>query len=203
MYSPKIINIGERFQSAYGFVPVMLTNEKGMPGGQYLPAFGVKTYDALQLEQTFEDVAIYGNGHDLEFKGNMISKSGSLGKVFAPPPMISYRRAKKLIITNVDGTDTEVVERFNNGVWEMTIQGLLVDMEEHLFPKDKLTILNDIFEIGAVFNVTGEWFEALKIDSIYLLEFMPGGVQGYMDTVTYTIVARSIKPVEFFLNGEA
>lgn len=189
-------------QAAYGIVPVMLTNERGVPGSQYVPAFGVETYEALQEPQTFEDMSLYGNGFDLQFKGDIITKSGSLGKVFAPPPIIAYRRAKKLIITNVDGTDSEVVERWNNGVYELTIQGLLVDMENHVFPKDRLATLNDVFEVGATFDVTSDWFEALKIDSIYLLDFMPGGVQGFQDTVTYTIVARSIKPVEFFINGE-
>ena len=203
MYSP--VNLAPRFQAAFGYVPavpLLLTNERGMPGSQYVPAFGVQVYKSLEENQTFEDMSIYGNGYDLQFAGNLITKSGSLGTVFAPPPIIGYRKAKKLVIGDTNGEEGEVVEVWKNGSWELVIQGIMVDMENHVFPKDKLATMNKVFDVKNVFDISGDWFEALNIESIYFLEFMPVGVQGFMDTISYTLIARSIKPIEFYLNGE-
>lgn len=204
-YRPKVItDLSARYGAALGYVPSvpLLKPSEGIPGSQYAPAGNLQVYKSLERNQTFEDFNISGNGFDLQFSANAITQSGQLGNIFAPPPLISFRKAKKLIITEVNGSDAEVVERFNSGAWEIVMDGLIVDMENHVFPLSKLEALRKLFDVNEVFDVSGDIFNALDIQSFYCMEFMPAGVQAYQDTVRFNLVCRSIKPVEFFLNNE-
>lgn len=198
--SQLLIDLAPRYQSAYGFVPLLKPNLT-IPGGQYLPVLGsVGLIDNTQ--SNFEDTTFINGTTELFFAGSPLTKSGHLGNVFAPPVMVGYRKAKKAIITGIDDTDSEIVERYGDGAWEITIQGILVDMVQHKFPLSKLESLRKFFEIPDYVDVVGPIWDVLGIKSIWFSEFLPAGVQGFQDTVSFILQARSIKPVEFYLNGE-
>lgn len=195
---PKLlIDLTPRFQSAFGFAPTLRQLEP-IPGGQYLPyPGGAAVYDS---NWGFEDLGLRGNGFDLHFGGAALTKSGKLGNVYAPPPMVAFRKSKKLSITELDGDGGEVVEVFGSGSWEIRLQGLLVDMEAHRFPFDKLATLRKFFETNAVFEVVGQMFDALGIYSIYFMDTEIVPLQGFEDTCSFSLSARATKPAEFYLN---
>ena len=200
----KVIDLGKRYSSAFGRVAVSQ--------GQSLQKVDFKNKTGLSnvyatSSGSFEEMTLKGNGFELLF-ASFLGNDSKTGKVFAPPPMMSFARTKKITATAIDDSDedptndAEVVERYNSGKWEIDIQGLLIDMVNHQFPKSHLDVLNQVFEQNAVFEVEGDWFDALKIKSIYIESFSPAGVQGFEDTIQFSMKAYGIKPVEFFLKNK-
>lgn len=197
------IDIAGRWKSALGYgkaVP-FLTPEP-MPINQISLYGDAKAYSAGDM--TFEDILLENKeaNINLHFGAKMITKSGALGEIFAPPPMVAWRKVKNLIITPIDGTDGEVVERYGDNAWDIRMQGLLVDMENHEFPLGRLEQLRKMFETSDHFKIASDIFNALGIANVYFYDIDIAGIAGFKDTVTYNLGARSIKPIEFFLNGE-
>lgn len=121
--------------------------------------------------------------------------------VLAPPPMLSFQRCKQIVTTNVDGSDAVVVESFGAKPWEITIDGILVDTEEHHYPQEQLRKFRELFEVNAMFDVLDcEVLDDIGVRSLYIenLESL-NFVEGYQDTVKYKLKAKSIQPVEFFI----
>lgn len=121
--------------------------------------------------------------------------------ILAPPPMLSFTRDKQIVTTGVDGSDAIVVESFGVNPWVITIEGILVDMEEHLYPQVQLRKLRELFEVNAMFDVLAcEVLDDLGVRSLYIenLESLKF-VDGYQDTVKYILKAKSMQPVEFFI----
>lgn len=205
------LNFAARFQSAFGVVPMLTSNHRTIPGSQYLPIIGaVKQFSTA--DSVFEDTEFKIGDEVLYFAGGRLTKTGTGGNVFAPPLIWVPRKAKNMIITNLDNgatteeelekTGSEVVERWGDSEWEVSIQGLLIDAEQRQFPLEKLQRLRKFFEKPSPVEVSGQIWDVLGIRTIWFGEFIPTGVPGFQDTVSFTLQARSIQPVEFFLNGE-
>ena len=108
-----MIDIASRFKSAYGIIPVHAQRPQ-IPGGQYLPIVsGVDVYQNTE-DLSFEDMDIKGGDYELKFAGGKLTKSGTLGNVFAPPIMCLFRKAKRLIETPLDGDGGVIVERYGD-----------------------------------------------------------------------------------------
>lgn len=208
-----ITTFEQQFKAAFGVLPLLTSNYRTIPGSQYLPIIAeVGTY--ADPPSVFEETEFTIGQQTLNFSGGKLTKSGSLGNVFAPPIIWVARKMKNVIITNVDGginndgnttqvnKGTEVVERWGDSEWDISIQGLLIDMDQHIFPISKLETLRKFFEIPSPVEVAGQIWDVMGINSIWFSEFSPVPVPGFQDTVSFTLQARSIRPVEFYLNGE-
>lgn len=204
MAKKKIIDLGVRYRSAFGYTAA--NQGDSLNKVNFKEGAGLDNVYATS-SGSFEEITLRGNGFELFF-ASTIGNDSNLGKIFAPPPMCSFSRTKTIRTTPIDDSDedptndAEVVERYNSGKWEIDIQGLLVDMVNHQFPKAQLTILRQAFDVNAIFAVEGDWFEALNIKSIYIESFSPAGVQGFEDTIQFSMKAYGIKPVEFFLKNK-
>ncbi len=75
-------------------------------------------------------------------------------------------------------------------------------MVNHQYPSDKVKMFNDIFNYNGIWNVEGQIFRDHNIDSLYFTDAEDAPVQGFMDTWSFTLEARSIKPVLYFLNKQ-
>ena len=120
--------------------------------------------------------------------------------VFAPPPLMRFRRTKNITVTVVDGGDeAEIVENFGVNSWDIELNGLLVDMDEHAYPGTKVQELAKFFEINDVIEVACPLLLDMGIKSIYFKEQGFEPVEGFPDTVKYSLTAKSIKPALFSL----
>jgi hypothetical protein len=118
--------------------------------------------------------------------------------IFAPPPMVSFVRAKNLGITEIDeGNGGEIVENFGTKSWDIDIKGLLIEMDEHHYPQQKVRQLARFFEINDIVSVTSPIFQDLGIDSIYFSEHRMEPLEGFPDTVRFELKAKSAMPAEF------
>lgn len=205
MAKKTIVDLGSRYRNAFGFVASGVGDSLLETG--FDDASGIsKVY--VKGNGSFEEITLRANGSngiELHF-GDMLTTEGTTS-IFAPPPMMNFDKEKKIMVTPIDDSDedptndAEVVERYNSGSWEINIQGLLLDMANHQFPQNQIRLLRQVFDINDVLEVEGDWFDALNIKSIYIKSFSISGVQGYEDTVQFTVKAASIKPVEFFLKN--
>lgn len=195
----KVIDLGARLKSAFGYVS---NNESDRLRKQkFSKDNGISGSGIYVSNSTFEELRIDKDDKESLVFGNMLSTT-SESNIYAPPPMISMSKSKKLIITEIDGDNAEVVERYGDKSWDIKIQGVLVDMVNHQYPKQQVVKLREFFEVNAPLAVQSEILGDLDIQSIYFTDVEIAGVAGYEDTIQYSLSARSIKPVEFFfVNG--
>ena len=139
------------------------------------------------------------NGKCYEFANGLLSEVAT--GILAPPPMLSFQRDKNIIKTAIDGSDSEVVESFGCKSWEITMEGILVDMESHQYPQTKMQELREMFEVNNSFEVFDcDIMADLGIENIYIDKLNELKVlMEYQDTIKYKLIAHSIKPVEFFI----
>lgn len=140
------------------------------------------------------------DGKVYEFK-NSILTDGESG-IFAAAPMLKFTRDKNIVTTPVQGSDNVVVENFGLGQWDITIEGLLVDLDEHQYPTTKVQRLRQMFETPDIFDVLEcQIMTDLGINALYFTKVENiSVVEDYPDTVKYQLKAKSIEPAEFTLN---
>ncbi|MBO7440996.1 MAG: hypothetical protein J6U21_15100 [Bacteroidales bacterium] len=196
------IDLYGRFSSAFGFVAANIrtrTQPHGTPSG-------VEVYVA---DATFADLKLKSakDGKVYEFRNTILNATDKTTfvpdkKFFAPPPILKFDRSKKITATAIAGSDNVVVEDFGLEQWEITMDGLLIDMDAHKYPTAKVQRFRQLFETPDVFDVlecqvmTDLGINALyftKVDNLAVLE-------NYPDTVKYTLKAKSIQPPEFTIS---
>lgn len=191
----KVIDLGLRLKSAFGYVTK--NQSETLKKQQFIEDNNISGAGVYVQSATFEELVLKKDETDYLYFGSMMNTT-ALADIYAPPPMCSFSKSKNLIITEIDGTDAEVVERYGDKSWQIKIQGVLIDMVNHQYPKEKVIKLREFFDTQAPFAVEGELFDDLNIKSIYFTDIDIAGVAGYADTMQYTLTARSIRPVEFF-----
>lgn len=197
-----IIDLGSRYRASFGYTtPNQSDRLKKLGFTEDTGMAAVEVY--VTGDVSFEELELYGNGFDLTFGYAMLTKNGSLGNVFAPPPMISWSRGKRITVTTLDGNEGDVVEKYGTEPWQIKMQGLLIDMENHRYPAAQVRKLREVFEVDAAFEVSGQIFDDLGIQSIYFTNIEISGVQGFADTISFSLDAHAIKPVEAFLKEQS
>ncbi|MDR2002149.1 MAG: DUF6046 domain-containing protein [Prevotella sp.] len=209
-----VVDIFKRFQSVYGFVGA---NAQGLANRGVFAAgiaYNNAKYKGLSNSKEFGNIPVYTvaeyNFADMEMryedqilKFSFDSLLHDTSDIIAPPPMVSFRRSKNLGITVIDdGDESEIVENFGINSWDIDIKGLFVDMAEHQYPQSKIKDFARFFEINDVIEIVSPLFQDLGIHSIYFKEQSVEPVEGFPDTVKFTIQAKSIKSAEFsIING--
>ena len=139
------------------------------------------------------------DGTTYQFRNGILTDA--VGGIFAPPPMLTFERSKNIVTTKVDGSDAVVVESFGSGPWTIKFDGILVDLENHQYPADKMSQFRNMFEANTTYEVWDcDILADLGIEQLYFEKIDELKVlDDYPDTVHYKLTAYSIKPVEFFI----
>lgn len=192
-------NLGDRFKMAFGFVAAKMSTPLTAKGFEAEVEQPKNSQVLLWDDKTkFDEVKLYRDKIEFDFAFREIAEE--YDTVFATPPMLSFSRQKKLIVTSIDNVDDiEVVERYNTSPYDIDWKGLLIDMDNHTFPADKLKKLNEIFKFNGIWNVSSEIFDALEITAIYIQEVQIDFVEGFEDTIAYSFKMRAIKDLEYQL----
>ncbi len=199
------IDFAGRFQSAFGFITKSISSRLEKDGfgdvirNAHNRGFDLKSNVFLWDESSsFDEITLRNTAGD-KYLFAFRELSEEYSQVFATPPMLSLRRTKRLIITPIDNSDIEVVERYATEPYEIAWRGLLIDMENHQFPMSKMEQINLIFEENGVWNVDSEILQAVGVAAVYFKDIEIGFVEGFEDTVAYTFTMRAIKPLEYQL----
>ena len=196
-----IFDFSGRVQAAFGFVTAAASRVL------YDKMFGESVKDsqlkvdvyASGKDATFDEITLRYNTENYYFAYRSFSEDYS--GIFATPPMLSMRRAKRLVITPIDNSDIEVIERYGTEPWEITWRGLLIDMENHEFPIDKLEAINKIFEANREWTVDSEILRKVGVETIYISDISIDFVEGFEDTIAYTMTTRSLRSLEVQLSN--
>ncbi len=192
------LSLAQRYKAAFGSLAssnqpnAVTVNEQ--TNGYNLEFYGKGNDDFEDVEFQFEDNKVtFGS---IPF---VTGQSATNQNIIAPPPLINFSQSKKHIETEINGSENIVVERWGTKPWSIRIRGLLIDMSEHHYPEDKIRALYQLFKYNNVVDVIGTQFFDKDIDSIYFKNFEVNGVQGFEDTIQFTLEASSIAPVGFTL----
>lgn len=192
------INLSQRYAAAFG--TLAKTNQpNAVTATKENSKYNLEFYE--KSKEDFEEMSFSYDGQKVLFGSVPFLSSSKNDNILAPPPIVSFSRDKKHIITDINGTADEVIERWSTRNYDLRIRGILVDMENHQYPSDKITALNKFFEYNGVVDVAGTQFFDKSISSIYLKGIEINGVQGFADTIQFVISARAIKPVGFTLSN--
>lgn len=122
-----------------------------------------------------------------------------LGNIVAPPPLLKFSRGKKHIETDLNEDGTTVVERWKTSPYTIQVRGILVDMDNHQYPTEKVNLVHKLFNHNNIVEVIGrQWLEK-EIYYLYFRNAAIEGVQGFKDTVKYSFEARQAKEANFTL----
>jgi hypothetical protein len=212
-----ITNIIERYQAGFGYVATNLAVLSAKTLWRKTLGSDIPIYEAAStsfanlLLKNSQNDATYAFGIQETADGKIISaftppalkrNQESENLFIAPPPMVTFYRDKNVVRTPIDRSENEVIEYFGLKPFEMRFQGILVDTEEHQYPKDLLIAINEMFTAPGTYCVEGDIFNDLGITEI----FFDGGfeisfVEGYADTIKYNVRAISTAPAEIKAKG--
>ncbi len=189
-----ILNLGSRYAAAFGFLAS--TNQ---PSAASLSKdYNLELYG--DRDPNFENVKFTYENTEINFaKMPFVASEEGVGKILAPPPLISFSQQKTHIETQINGSDDVVVERWGTKAWDIRIRGLLIDVANRSYPEAQITKLYQLFQYNNVVKVAGTQFFDKDIPSLYFKSISFNGVQGFQDTMQFTLTARSIRPVGFSL----
>jgi hypothetical protein len=198
-----------RYQGAFGFVG---SNYANALFGRLanLPIYADPDANASGSEPiqlyTVADTT-FGN---VIFKNTKTEKTYSFGTTsgedsttyMAPPLMVSFSRDKNVVRTQIDRSETEVIEHFGLRPWTINIQGILIDQESHQYPSNLVKAVREMFNSWGTYNVISDLFMDLDISEIFFESGLQiGFVEGYADTVKFSVQAISVAPVEIRTKG--
>ena len=192
-----------RYQNAFGFVSPNVGNILANTTGAVIDRLMLQGSNVYLWDKStsFDEIKLYRDedGNREEFLFAFRSLAEQYSEVFATPPMLSLKRGKKLVITPIDNSDIEVIERYATEPYTITWRGLMIDMENHEFPIDKMETLNGIFETNNVWNVVSEILNKVGVEALVVVSITIDFVEGFEDTISYVLETRAVKPLEYQL----
>lgn len=181
-----VIDLAARYASAFGIVKaselmsaVVLTKEDNKYEVEFFDDFNPVT----------EDVRLRYNGDELRFFSML---SGDSSSIFAPPLMMDFRREKDLIETETNGDDNVIVERWGTKPWEISMRGILIDVENRQYPTEHVRKLHRLFKHNNVVEVVGVLFEEKDISKIYFKDVSITPLEGFYDSIQFSFTASAI-----------
>jgi hypothetical protein len=189
------IDLAARYAAAFGMMAVGKQIDKAFIDKSENNDYKFDYYPVQSSDIEYVKMEVPGL-EALEFSSIL---SGDKAKIFAPPLMMSFSQEKSLIETEVNDDDPIVIERWGTKPWDISIKGVLIDLENRIYPSDEIRRLNQNWKYNGVIKVIGKQFEEKDIDTIYFKSIDFSGVEGYQDTIQFSIEASSIKGVNFTL----
>lgn len=189
------IDLASRYAAAFGMLAAGKAIDKVFVDKTSKQSPSFQTYPLV--DSSVEYVKMYiPKLEPLEFSAIL---HGDRGNIFAPPLLMGFSQDKSLIETEVNDDDPIIVERWGTKPWDITINGLLIDLDHRIYPTDEIRRLNKNWKYNGAVNVVGIQFEERDIDSLFFRSISFTAVEGFQDTVQFTINASSIRAVNFTL----
>ena len=195
-----VIDLSQRYAAAFGFLA-----SKNTPASVSLTKdqsnYKLDTFDTSETE--FENISFEYDNKTINFAALpfAVSADKTIKNVLAPPPIISFTKSKQLIETPVNDSDNVVVERWGTKSWDIRMRGLLIDVESRQYPEKLIPKLHRLFEFNNVVKVSGTQFFDKEIANVYLKSIEINGVQGFQDTVQFSLQLTSIKAISYTLTN--
>ncbi|MEI7487049.1 MAG: DUF6046 domain-containing protein [Chryseobacterium sp.] len=199
-----VIDLAGRYAAAFGIVKAselmnaaVISKEENKYEVNFFDDFNTLTED-IRLIYSVEKNPGRVITEELRFFSML---SGDSSSVFAPPLMMDFRQEKNLIETETNGDDNIIVERWGTKPGEISMRGILIDVENRQYPSDQIRKLYRMFKHNNAIKVIGTLFEEKDISNIYFKEVSITPMEGFSDTVQFNFTASSIKDVSWTLTN--
>jgi len=201
MNSISISEIIERYRAGFGYVAINVAVAVGnRVWGKLvdIPTLNdpdVRYADVIFTHSTTNKSYAFGNEATLNEIGQDFLYMG-------PCPMLSFTQDKNAIITKIDSSSLEVIEDFGIEPAVARMQGILINQEEHEYPRELVRAYKEFYQTNGTYKVSGQIFADQGITEV----FLSGGydiqfVEGFVDTVKYAVTARQTQPSELKVIG--
>jgi hypothetical protein len=205
--------ITDRYNSAYGYkatkILARLSNLGIIKPSGYMNLHRYDPVDSAYAEMIFEsshDGDVYRFGVDELEKGSPAlpfrDRKPDERLYIAPPPMVSFSREKLVNVTAIDNhpQGCEVIEDFGMRPYRIRMQGILIDSVERQAPIVLMQAVHKMFEAPGTYKVSGDLFHFLGITEVFFnSNFAIDFVEGYVDTIKFSVNAVAVSPAEFFI----
>lgn len=186
---------GNRLWSVLKRLPHYSTSTSGPGSDEPIQLFEVASTSFAEVTLTNSKS---GNVYRFGFDGTY----GKGRQYLAPPLMLSFSRGKNVVKTAIDRSEVEVIEYFGLKPYAVKVQGILIDMDGHQYPQHMLREVHKMFEEPGTFKVEGTIFSDLGITELFLEDGLDiSFVEGYADTVKFSVDATSTTPLELVTVG--
>jgi hypothetical protein len=198
------IDLRDRFINTFGFIAANTVDDYFYKTGPVIASEEGNPFKIENILTPDEAVGFTKMGTPLFDRFRFIYNSADGKFEWLPdlPPMVDITRSKIVKVTDINEGDGvgEVVESWGNDAFDLTFRGLLVDMDNHRRPDDQMRQVMDFFERNDYLECESKLFNTLKIRSIYFNSKITWSFpEGYIDTVGYTINARSYDPAQLIV----
>ena len=141
------------------------------------------------------------------FKGDSYKKFAPSGEIvrtsledFTLPAatLFSFRRAKNITRTNVNGDDGSVKEIFGFDDWIIDVRGLALD-EPTISAHEQITQLLLWEELADAIKVTGKLFNQRRIDRVVMSDWSDNVTQGKSGVISFQFQLMGDKAIELII----
>lgn len=209
------IDLAKRYAQAFGITQSQNIIDKVRVHKNTQNSYDLEFYDKKRIDFETQKLSI----NTFNYKKELIFSpvlTESQGNIFAPPLLMTFSKEKSLINDEVadpqfiydddgrikDQLDHEVVEYWGTKPWNIAIKGLLIDLDNRIYPSEEIRELTRFWRANTIVDVAGLQFIEKDIYSIVLksVDFTP--IEGFQDTLQFSFQAISFKNPVFILSNE-
>lgn len=117
------------------------------------------------------------------------------GYLFPFETVVEAILPKKIVTTDIFGSDGEVEELMGIGDWEINIRGFIINYETNDYPEAQVRELTRVCKLkDTIIDVEGTYLNILGINALSIHRFSPRPTPGYKNMQAFEIEARSKQP---------
>jgi hypothetical protein len=141
---------------------------------------------------------VYSFGLPLPSDESFMAFTTGNGDIYMAPPLLpEFGREKIVVRSAIDRSDNEVIENFGMRSYEVSLQGILIDVSGHQYPSELVKAVHEMFEAPGTYNVESQVFLDHNITEVFFDKgFKTSFVEGFADTVKFSVNAIATKPAE-------
>lgn len=182
------VNLLGLYQDSFGYI--------GVP----FPTASVKAY--LPNQDTIESLKKVFNGKSP--MGTAVFMPITIDGYELPnTPIISIRGSKSIIETKIDDNDGTFKEGFSLGDYEISLQGICVDMDNpEEYPEEQVREIRRLFEIKGNLTASSDLLTYFGIEYLVIYDLNIPGEAGAESYQPYTMKCKSDRVIELDLKLE-
>jgi len=151
---------------------------------------GTYVYSNLVFEAGNGFIPVGSNKQSFEWKDFVINDC-----------LINVSQQKRLIVTDIQGKDNQVIEYIGMGNYQIQVTGRLTGSYK-VYPKDQTNILKNILSVSQPLAIGCWWLQNLGITDIIVTDYEFGQAEGEYSTQYFKFNAMSDVPTETFITEQ-
>lgn len=198
-------NVNDLFKSVFG----IYTNVPVFFPGDAKPAKQVEAPKGLQYNNVHPGAVLFDKfgflisaaGLNFDESGNATESSTGSAQTYDLPAttVVTLNKRKNYVETNIPGKDDSVIELINNGRWDITFRGFVIN-KENAYPRKVRQQITQVFDVKARLRVYSRLLNDLGIEYVVCTNLEWPEYAGSTNVAPFVLECISNKPVVLELN---